>query len=63
MPEAKARPEAPATEGGGRIDSVKPPPNLPDTSPLDRMTELARRILGVPKTEAIPPKKRKRRAP
>lgn len=51
----------PVTAHGGRIDSVKPPESLPDASPLERMTELARRILGVPKTEAIPPKKRAKR--
>lgn len=45
----------------GRTDSVRPPESLPDASPLERMTELARRILGVPKGEAIQPKKRAKR--
>ena len=42
-----------------RVDSVKAPETLPDASPLDRMTELTRRIVGVPKDEAFPPKKQR----
>jgi hypothetical protein len=45
----------------GRIDSVKPPASLPEGSPFERMRELTRRILGVPKNEAIPPKTRLKR--
>jgi hypothetical protein len=62
MAKTEARPEEiPRERGGGRVDSVKPPPDLPETSPLDRMTELTRRIVGVPKDEALTPAKRKRR--
>jgi hypothetical protein len=49
------------TQRTGRIDTVKPPDSLPDASPLERMTELTRRIVGVPKDEAVPPKKRPKR--
>jgi hypothetical protein len=48
-------------EKEGRSDTVRPPASLPDTSPLDRMTELTRRVVGVPKDEAIPPKREQRR--
>ena len=53
MGKAKARPEEAEPKGRGRIDSVKPPDTLPDASPLERMTELTRRIVGVPKDEAL----------
>lgn len=43
-----------------RIDTVKPPASLPEGTALARMAELTRRIVGVPKDEAIPVKKRKR---
>jgi len=57
--EAETRPDP--KEKVGRIDTVKPPASLPDGSPFERMRELTRRILGVPKDEAIPPKKRKKK--
>ena len=57
MPKTEARPE----EKAGRIDSVRPPASLPDGSPFERMTELTRPLLAVPKEEAIPPKKRGKR--
>ena len=50
--QAKTRPKEPEREG--RIDSVRPPESLPDASPLERMTELTRRVIGVPKTELTP---------
>ena len=59
-PKTKAKPP---TEKAGRHDTVKPPASLPDGSPFERMTELARRLFGVPKAEAIPPKKRAKRKP
>lgn len=49
------------TEKTGRIDSVRPPADLPEGTPYERMTELMRRLLRVSKDEAIPPKKRARR--
>ena len=61
MSEAEARPDG--KEKAGRIDSVRPPASLPDGSPFERMTELTRRLLAVPKAETIPPKKRKRKHP
>ena len=61
MGKAKARPEETEPKGRGRIDSVKPPDSLPDASPLERMTELTRRIVGVPKDEAVPPTQRRKR--
>lgn len=60
MPKAQTRPEA-KEEKAGRIDTVRPPPNLPDTSPLERMTELVRRVVAVPKTELNPKQKKRRR--
>lgn len=60
MAKAETRPKE-TPEGGGRIDSVKPPPDLPDTTPFERMRELTRRILSVPKSKAgAPPKRRPR---
>ncbi|MEO8622085.1 MAG: hypothetical protein ABI625_13530 [bacterium] len=55
MPKAEARPE---TKEKGRSDTVKPPASLPDASPLERMTELTRRVINVPKDEAFVPTKR-----
>ena len=49
MPKAETRPEAKETT---RSDTVKPPASLPDGTPLERMTELTRRIVNVPKAEA-----------
>jgi hypothetical protein len=54
MAKAKARPEEEEPQGRGRIDSVKPPDSLPDASPLERMSELARRLINVPKREIGP---------
>ena len=59
MPKAEARTEA-KEEKTGRIDTVRPPPDLPDTTPLERMAELTRRVVAVPKAEASNPKKRPR---
>ena len=59
MSKAETRPEA--HEKKGRIDTVKPPASLPDGSPFERMTELTRRLLAVPKAEAVVPKKRPKR--
>ena len=53
MPKAETRPEAKERE---RQESVKPPDSLPDGTPLERMAELTRRIVLVPKIEAIEPK-------
>ena len=53
--------DTPRTKGHGRKDTVKPPPDLPDGSPMERMTELMRRLIAVPKAETIPPKKRPKR--
>jgi hypothetical protein len=60
MAKAETRPET-TTEKAGRHDTVRPPASLPDGSPFERMTELARRLFGVPKAEAIPPKKKRRK--
>jgi hypothetical protein len=35
----------------------------PDQTPLERMTELTRRIVAVPKTDALAPKKRPKGKP
>ena len=59
MAKAETRPET-KTEKVGRKDTVRPPVSLPDGSPFERMTELTRRLLAVPKTEAIPPKRKRR---
>ena len=64
MPKAETRAKGKGTappEKTGRHDTVKPPASLPDGSPLERMTELTRRIVGVPKDEALKPVKGKRR--
>lgn len=45
----------------GRIDSVKPPSHQPEGSPLERMSKVTRCVIGVPKDEAVPPKRTKRR--
>ena len=57
MAKAETRPEA--KEKVGRSDTVRPPASLPDGTPYERMTELMRRLVAVPKDEAIPPKKRR----
>ena len=59
MSETEARSEG--KEKAGRIDTVKPPASLPEGTPFERMTELARRLFAVPKAETIPPKKRPKR--
>jgi hypothetical protein len=41
-----------------RSDTVKPPASLPDASPFERMTELARRLMNVPPKELARAKKR-----
>lgn len=51
----------PQTQKVGRVDTMRPPPSLPDASPFERMTELLRRVLAVPKSEAVPTKKKKRK--
>lgn len=56
--EAKARPQP--AEKEGRAHTVRPPVSLSDGTPLERMTELTRRIASVPKDEAYPPKKRRK---
>ena len=48
------------TEKAGRHDTVRPPASLPDGTPFERMTELARRLFAVPKAEAVAPKKRQK---
>ena len=55
MPKAETRPD---TKEKGRSDTVKPPASLPDASPLERMTELTRRVVRVPKEEAVRPQGR-----
>ncbi|MDQ6770382.1 MAG: hypothetical protein M3Z54_10385 [Gemmatimonadota bacterium] len=60
MPKAETGAQAPA-EKTGRHDTVRPPASLPDGTPFERMAELARRLFGVPKAEAIAPKKRPKR--
>lgn len=52
MPKAPTRKEAEA--------KATPPPS-DDRTPLDRMTELTRRIVSVPKDEALSLQKRARR--
>ena len=63
MAKAKARPKEEGPERRGRIDTVKPPDSLPDASPLDRMRELTRRIVGVPKDEALAPRTQRKARP
>jgi hypothetical protein len=60
MAKADTRPKAapPKAERKARSDTVKPPASLPDAPPFERMTELMRRLLAVPKSEMG--KKRKR---
>lgn len=60
MAKEKARPKETESQGKGRIDTVKPPDSLPGASPLERMTELTRRVVSVPKDEALMSEKRKR---
>jgi hypothetical protein len=59
MSKARKHEEVADTRHTPHADSLKSPPDLPDTSPLDRMRELTRRIVGVPKTE-LESQKRKR---
>ncbi len=54
MPKAKAGAET-EPEKKGRKDSVRPPADLPEGTPFERMAELTRRLLNVPKQEAAPP--------
>ncbi len=56
MPKAETRPEK-----AKRADTLKPPADLPDGTPFERMTELMRRLIAVPKAETVPPKKRPER--
>jgi len=43
------------------VEPMIPPPELDGVTPLERMTELTRRIIAVPKSEILAkPKKRKR---
>ncbi len=53
MPKAETRPEK-----AGRKDTVRPPASLPDGSPLERMTELTRRLLAVSKADIDRPKRK-----
>lgn len=39
----------------------KAPATKPEPTPLERMRDLTRRVIQVPKTEAVKPKKRKHR--
>jgi hypothetical protein len=41
--------------------TLKAPAPKPGQSPFERMTELTRRVIGVPKSEAVKPKKALRR--
>lgn len=54
MAKAEARPQE-------KADPMIPPPELDGLTPLERMTELTRRIIAVPKSEITPKPKRKQR--
>ena len=54
-PSRKTEPE---TRHTPHSDSLTPPADLPDASPLDRMRELTRRVVNVPKEEALPGKEK-----
>jgi hypothetical protein len=54
MAKAEARPQE-------KPEPMIPPPELDGVTPLERMTELTRRILAVPKSEILAKPKRKKR--
>ena len=57
MAEAKARPKA---QGKPEAEGVSHPPSAPPLTSLERLADLTRRIIQVPKSEVIPPKKAKK---
>jgi hypothetical protein len=54
MAKAEARPQE-------KTEPMIPPPELDGVTPLERMTELTRRIIAVPKSEITAKAKRKKR--
>jgi hypothetical protein len=54
MAEAKTRPKE-------KTEPMITPPELDGVTPLERMTELTRKILAVPKSETLPKAKKRKR--